>query len=225
LLTAVAISGSLPAYAQLTSVDHGLAVQDSSGLMFANTVGINLSYSQPGNNYGAQAWISSLNAEDYGGYHDWTFITGNSTVPGNTTTNQMGELFYKDCGNVAGSASSFGHAGKNCSSFSALNSTLKVPTLYFSSSPYSSLNNPAQPWPSPDFFFSVYFSQNSSQGAWTNDSQYTPPTGGFPLVGVGDIIAVRAAPEIDASTAASGLALLIGGLTILRARRRAILSM
>jgi len=100
LMTARLLAMSLSARAQLTAVDNGLALEDSAGIMFANTVtgcGAGCSGSLGGPNGGGAAWVATLNAENYGGYNDWSLATGNATVAPNNTTNQLGELFGVDC--------------------------------------------------------------------------------------------------------------------------------
>ena len=99
LLAVAAMVVSLNANAQLKSADHGSAVTDSNGLVGANTVGTSLSWSPTGDSGSAQAWVAGLNASDYGGFNDWTLATGDGSVAANKTTNQLGELFYTDCGN------------------------------------------------------------------------------------------------------------------------------
>ena len=112
MLVVAAMMGSLSARAQLASTDHGAAATDVNGLMWANTVGTNLSWSPTGDAGSAQAWITNLNATNYGGFNDWTLASGNGAVGANTMTNQLGELFYSDCGNAVGSASVLSKAGK-----------------------------------------------------------------------------------------------------------------
>ncbi len=43
-----------------------------NGLMWANTVGLNVGWNPNGGAGTAQGWVAGLNAEDYGGYNDWT---------------------------------------------------------------------------------------------------------------------------------------------------------
>ena len=214
LLVVAAMMGSLSARAQLASTDHGAAAVDSNGLMWANTVGTNLSWSPTGEMGSAQAWITNLNAVNYGGFNDWTLATGNGAVGANTLTNQLGQLFNSDCGNVVGTSTVLNNAGKNCTALSAVNTVIGTPSIFFSASGDPALSNPFET------FFWTYQTPNSSQVPWTNDSQFG--TGmGLPIVGLGDALAVRAAPEIDPSSAASGLALLLGTLAVLRGRRTA----
>ena len=214
LLTVGAMAASLSAQAQLTSVDHGAAAIDGHGLMWANTVGTDLTWSPTGAAGSAQAWIAGLNASDYGGYNNWTLATGNGSVAANRTTNQLGELFYTDCGISPGTSSVLNHTGKNCTALSAVNTVINTNTngvtnggIFFSSSPYgTNCCNVNDTW-------WAYLTTNSNQQVWSHDAQF-----GF-IVGLGDALAVRAAPEIDPASAASGLTLLLGALAVLRGRR------
>ena len=210
LLAVAAMVVSINAHAQLKSADHGAAVTDSNGLMWANTVGTFLSWSPTGGPGSAQAWVAGLNAGDYGGFNDWTLATGDGSVGANKTTNQLGELFYRDCGNSVGTASVLNKAGKNCRALSTLNSVIDTPSIFFSASADPALNSIRQ-------FFWAYQTPSSVQVPWTNDTVFSG--GGLPVVGLGDALAVRAAPEIDPLLAASGLALLFGCLAVLRGRR------
>jgi hypothetical protein len=214
-LAVAAMTASLSAHAQLTSVDHGAAATDSHGLMWANTVGTNLSWSPTGAAGSVQAWVAGLNASDYGGYNNWTLATGNGSVAANRTTNQLGELFYADCGNSPGTSSVLTHTGKNCTALSAVNTVINTNTngvtnggIFFSSSLYGT--NCCDP---NNTYWWSYLTTNGNEQAWNHDSQF-----GF-IVGLGDALAVRAAPEIDPASAASGLTLLLGALAVLRGRR------
>jgi hypothetical protein len=214
-LAVAAMAASLGAHAQLTSVDHGAAAIDGNGLMWANTVGTNLSWSPTGAAGSAQAWVGGLNASDYGGYNNWTLATGNGSVAANRTTNQLGELFYSDCGNSPGTSSVLNNAGKNCTALSAVNNVINSNTngvtnggIFFSSSLYGT--NCCDPI---NTYWWAYLTPNSNQQPWNADTQF-----GF-IVGLGDAVAVRAAPEIDPASAASGLTLLLGALAVLRGRR------
>jgi hypothetical protein len=224
-----ALCASLSAHAQLTSADGGAAVTDGNGLMWANTVGVDLSWSgypnpQSGTNGApgsAQAWIAGLNASDYGGYNDWTLATGVGSTSANTTTNQLGELFGSDCGNSAGGSSSLMNSGKNCSAFSALNTALRSDMIFLSSSAYAG-NSPSATEFNGNFDFWVYQNWNSSSSLWTDDDYFNQ--GMTALTGQGDALAVREvspAPEIDPSAVASGLALLFGAMAVARGRSRA----
>jgi hypothetical protein len=222
LLAVVAMAPSL-AYAKLTSVDQGAALVDSNGLMWANTVGIDVSWSGypnaqtggSGQEGSAQAWVAALNITDYGGYNDWTLATGVGSDAPNTTTNQLGELMYKDCGLAAGAPSS----GKTCGGFTALNTTLRTDMLYLSSSTYAG-NAPGATAFNGNYLFWTYADWSSLQGLWTDDTVFGD-SGIGPFTGTGDALAVReAAPEIDPGSAASGLTLLLGGVAVLRGRRK-----
>jgi hypothetical protein len=212
LLAVAAMAGSFNAHAQLVSADHGAVAIDGNGLMWANTVGLNLAWSSAGGPGSAQAWAASLNANDYGGYKDWTLATGDGNAGVNKTTDQLGELFYKDCGNSNGKSTVLNKAGKNCTALSTLNSVISAPTIIFASSVDSALNKS-----SSDFFFWAYQTPSSAQVPWTNDTQFNG------AVGLGDALAVRKAteaPEIDPASAASGLTLLLGAMAVLRGRRQ-----
>jgi hypothetical protein len=200
------------AYAQLTAVDGGLAMEDSSGLMFATAIGSNLAWLPATGSTTTSAWVAALNAEDYGGYNDWTVATGIGTDAPNTTTNQLGQLFQTDCGNAAGAA-------LQCSSFSALNSILRNGdgnhargfALFYSSSlssPTCCDINTTSWW--------AYISTPASSGQtrWNYDSSFAG------VLGRADAIAVRQAPEIDPSLFASASIMLIGSLAVMLDRRR-----
>ncbi len=209
LLAIAAMGCSLSARAQLKSADNGAAATDLNGLMWANTVGTNLSWSSTGAVGSAQAWVAGLNASHYGGYNNWTLATGDGSVGANTMTNQLGELFYTDCGNSVsntGKLSVLNNPGKKCTALSALNSVIGTPDIFFSGSAYSRLAG----------YWWVYETPGSFQNLWNNDTNFNG------MVGIGDALAVRkasAAPEIDPASAASGLTLLLGALAVLRGRR------
>jgi hypothetical protein len=209
------VLASYAAHAQLTTVDGGAAVADSSGLMFATTIGNKLSW-LPGTGPETTAqWVANLNAENYGGYSDWTVATGVGTEVPNTTTNQLAQLFLTDCGNAAGSA-------LGCASFSALNTIFQngdgyhAPgtALFFSSSLYSAT--------CCDIYSTYWWAYGSTQTmsyplAYNYDSDFQG--GGLEHA---DAIAVRVAwaPEIDASTAFGALLLLGGSLAVAIDRKR-----
>jgi hypothetical protein len=217
-MAAAAMVISLSARAQLTSVDNGAAVTDSNGLMWANTVGQLLPWSSTGAAGSAQAWIANLNATDYGGYSDWTLATGDGSSGANTTTNQLADLFYSDCGNSAGGATMFSNSGKNCTAFSAVNDLISSgkSNVFFSSSLYGTTCCNV---------YNTYWwalgetSTGSGQYAYNFDTSNT--TG---QVGRGDALAVRMTPEIDPASTASALTLLLGGIAVIRGRRRMIRS-
>jgi len=205
LLAVAAMVGSLSAHAQLKSKDHGAVVTDGNGLMWANTLGTDLSWSATGDAGSAQAWVAGLNAGDYGGHNDWTLASGDGNVAANTSSNQLGELFYTDCGNSIGTSTVLKKPGKNCAALSALGSVIGSPQIIFSGSEYLPLAGQGYWW--------VYTTPNSSQQPWNNDTNFNG------MVGTGDALAVRAAPEIDPASAASGVALLLGSLAVLRGQR------
>jgi len=216
LLVAVAtMSSSLAAHAQLKSVDNGAAAIDGNGLMWANTVGTNLTWSPTAAAGSAQAWVAGLNTSDYGGYNNWALATGNGNVGPNATTDQLRELFYTDCGNSVSTPSVLNNPGKNCGALSAVNTALNTNingiengSIFFSSSLYGT-----KCCSSSDTAWWVYETPDSSPNVWTSSSNF-----GF-LVGVGDALAVRAAPEIDPTSAGSCLVLLFGSILVLRGRR------
>lgn len=223
---------SVCAHAQLTSVDGGAAFTDNHGLMFASTVGIDMSWSNYPTGLGdhnapgsAQAWVAGLNATDYGGYSDWTLATGVGTVSPNSTSNQLGELFNVDCGFAVGGSS----VGSSCGKFTSLNTVLRNSMVFFSDSAWA--GNRVGPTPitsanefNGDFNFWGWNNLNNSPLLWTDDTSLTP-TGGMPLVGMGDAIAVRktvSAPEIDPSAMVGGVSLLAGLLLVLRGRKSTV---
>lgn len=215
LMAVGAMVASVSAHAQLTSTGNGAAATDANGLMWANTVGINLGWSASGvYTDTAQAWVAGLNTSNYGGYNDWMLATGDGSVGANAMSNQLGELFYTDCGNSLGQTTALNKSGRNCTALSALTSVMSTPTIFFSGSA-SILNGGS------DTFFWMYQTPASNQGLWTNDTVFSG--GGLPLVGLGDALAVRAvsAPEIDPTTAFSGLTLLLGTLVVMGSRRNA----
>jgi hypothetical protein len=207
-LGAAAMLASMSAHAQLTSADNGAAAIDGHGLMWANTVGTNLSWSATGAAGSAQAWVANLNTSDYGGYHDWTLATGNGSAGANTTTNKLGELFYTDCGNSVGTSSVFNHPQRKCTALSAVNSVISAPTLFFSGSLYGTACCNIY-----NTYWWVYQTSSSNQQPWNFDTNFGP------LVGIGDALAVRTTPEIDPTSVGSGLSFLLGSLAVLRGRR------
>jgi hypothetical protein len=219
LLSCVAVLGSSVSWAQLKSVDHGAEVIDSHGLMWANTVGIQLGWNPGGGPGTAQAWIANLNATDYGGYNNWSLATGNFNVGPNTTSNQLGELFYTDCGNALGTQTSLSHAGKNCGALSALGTAMKVGMGLGGSSPGDILiSSGTYLGPVPPFVsWSVFDTSNSSERYWDSDTIY------YGVTGQADVVAVRhvtAAPELDLSFAATAVTFLLGLLAVLGGRKR-----
>ena len=221
LVTVTAMAVSLTAHAQLLSVDHGAAALDGHGLMWANVVGVNLAYFPPGGAGTGQGWVAGLNAAKYGGYNDWTFATGNGSFAPNTTTNQLGELFYGDCGNSVGTQTAMNKAGKNCTALSAVQNAVKAGTsngtggfpgdaLFVANSGIGPVRTgyPVGFW--------AFFTPGSSQGPWDSDTAFNG------VVGEGFTLAVRAtrAPEIDPTSAGSALTLMFGVLAVAHGRRR-----
>jgi hypothetical protein len=218
LLAVAAMVASLSAHAQLRSVDNGAAAIDGNGLMWANTIGIDLGWS-PLTVYTdtAQAWVASLNASDYGGYNNWTLATGDGSVAANTTTNQLGELFYTDCGNSVGTATSLNNPGKRCTALSALSSAINIGTMGAPGDINISSSTSLGIVPCCGYYsWSVYSTTNNSEKYWDSDSSNNG------LVGRGDALAVRETPEIDLASATSGLTLLLGGLAVLRGKRKVV---
>ena len=216
LMAVGAMMVSLSAHAQATSS----VVTDSNGLMWANTLGINLGWSQsPIYSDTAQAWVTGLNASKYGGYDDWSLATGDGSVAPNTTTNQLGELFYTDCGNTAGGFTALNHTGKNCTALSAVQAaintaaTLNAMTvdIFVSATPYHPLD---EQFGQQGFW--AYQIDNSSERVTTTDTSING------IVGRGDALAVRSAPEIDAASAGSGLTVLVGTLVVMNGRRKVL---
>jgi hypothetical protein len=198
-------------------------VTDNNGLMWANNVGINLSWDpasspSPGS---AQAWIAGLNSSNYGGFDDWTLATGDGSVAPNTTTNQLGELFYTDCGNSVGSFTSLNNPGKNCAALTSVDGVINSAAdasfggpfdLFLSASPNHSLDEPFG-----ILGFWGYAIDASAQISLTNDTAF------HGSVGVGDALAVRnviQTPEIDPASVSSALTLVLGGIAVVRGRKR-----
>ncbi len=221
LLTVAAMAISFSANAQLVSS----VVTDSSGLMWANTVGVDVGWNPDGEAGTAQGWVAGLNAENYGGYNDWTLATGDGTAAPNTTTNQLGQLFNTDCGNTAGSFTSLTNPGKNCSALTAIQQKVLDPInlnasvntlLILSSTPDLPLTEYTGTGHILDYGYWTYSVVGSGPAGFNQDTQY------WGVVGLGDALAVRDAPEIDPASAASGLTLLLGGLAVLRGRRKVV---
>jgi hypothetical protein len=205
----------LSAYAQLTTVDGGLAVEDSSGLMFSTAIGSNLTWLPGTGTTTISSWVAGLNAEDYGGYSDWTVATGVGTAAPNTTTNQLGELFQTDCGNVSGGA-------LQCASFSSLNTIFQNGdgnhnhgyALFYSSSLSSATCCDIS---TTSWWAYTVTPTSSGQTPWNYDTSFVG------RLGRADAIAVRQvhpAPEIDPSLFATASIMLMGSLMIVIDRRR-----
>jgi hypothetical protein len=210
LVAAGALVASVGAHAQLTSVDGGLAVEDGNGLMFANTIGLNEAFSPTGGPGTGQGWVAQLNAENYGGFDDWTLATG---TPGaaNSVTNQLGTLFYSDCGNSAGSPTSM----SGCGAFSSLTSTISKGMGPFPI-PGAALFMGSLIAPVSNYYsFNVFDTTSSTIRYWDSDTSF------IGQVGLVDSIAVRdvAAPEMDPKPAIAALTLLLGALAIRRERQ------
>jgi len=189
LLILAALLCSTVAAAQLKPTDHGAAVIDGNGLMWANTVGTDLGWDPAGGSGTAQAWIANLNATDYGGFNDWMLPTGDFNVAPNTTTNQLGELFYTDCGNSVGQQSALTIPGSNCRKLSSLRSVMQAGLgfgglglpgdILISSSTFLGEDFPGcNAW-------AVFDTASSSERPWTCDTSYNG------IVGEADVLAVR----------------------------------
>lgn len=226
LIAVAATVFSLSAHAQLKSVDHGAAAVDSNGLMWANTVGIDLGWSPTPITYTdtAQSWVAGLNASHYDGYDDWSLATGDGSFQANTTTNQLGELFYTDCGNSPGSFTTLRNPGENCKALSSLNDVIN--SVDFDKGPQIILITSASAYPALDDFEQQGYWAYEFNGGLSSYSSFqrvlTTDTVVNGFVGRGDAMAVRHVPEIDPASSASGLALLLGGLAMLRGRREKI---
>jgi hypothetical protein len=189
LLILAAVMCSTVSAAKLKPTDHGAAVIDGNGLMWANTVGTDLGWDPAGGPGTAQAWIANLNATDYGGFDDWMLPTGDFNVAPNTTTNQLGELFYTDCGNSIGQQTSLRIHKHHCRKLSALGSALQAGMglgglglpgdILISSSTFLGEDFPGcNEW-------AVFDTASSSQRPWTCDTSYNG------IVGEADVLAVR----------------------------------
>jgi hypothetical protein len=217
LLAAMLVSVS--AHAQLTSFDGGLAVEDNSGLMFANTIGSGLSWLATGYTGSAQAWVASLNSEDYGGYNDWTLASGDGNNAPNSTTNQLGDLFLSDCGNAAGGATSLTNPGKNCAAFTSLTTALQGRShapgsqIFYSGSLYSSTccGTSTTSW-----WSYIVEPKASGQVPWNYDSSFYGKLEDADAIAVRD---ARTAPEISSGSATSAIGLLVGALVLWVSRR------
>jgi hypothetical protein len=198
MLAVAAMVASVSAHAQLTSVDGGAAFEDGNGLEFASTV-LQLGAGAGLGTASEQTWVSSLDAENYGGYNNWTLM--------NVT--QAALLFTNDC------------QKNGCASFAGLQSTLQSwgVAQFFLSTPTGAppvgcddgpaICGSAQGW----YYWQI---QGSTAGGSLNQGIFDTPTI------TADAIAVRGvnAPELNPASAASGLTLLLGGLAVMRGRRK-----
>ena len=81
LTALVLLAGPVVANAALILVDGGLMVNDTAlNVTWANTVGANLLWNPAGGPGTVQAWLATLNAENWGGYSDWTLPTGDRVL-------------------------------------------------------------------------------------------------------------------------------------------------
>ncbi len=216
VLTLIAFS----AHAQLTAVDGGAAAMDANGLEWANTLGVDVTWAttQPyGGGNTAQLWLANLNANRYDGYSDWTLATGDYTTAANPLTNQLGQLFYGDCGNVAGQRNtSLSNVGKPCGALSALVAEMNNPQKFGAYGPLIFSGTGYRCCDIYQTYWGTYGTYGSWQGAWNFDAS-TP----YASVGLGDAMAVRKmteAPEIDPASMTTALTLLVGSLLVLRGR-------
>jgi PEP-CTERM motif len=184
LLTVATLLHSNISNAQLTPADHGAAVIDRAGLMWANTVGVNLTWDPAGEAGTAQAWVANLNATDYGGYSDWTLPTEDLNLPASTSTNQLGELLYTDCGNTVGKQTVLTIPTKNCRALSALRTAIQLGTNGFAGDILIS-SGTLLGTDAGVYVWAVYDTSNSSLRAWSGDTSYAG------VVGRGDVLAVR----------------------------------
>jgi len=189
LLAIAAALCSTVSTAQLKSVDHGAAAVDHHGLMWANTIGVELTWNPAGGPGTAQAWIANLNATDYGGFDDWTLPTGDFLVGPNATSNQLGELFYTDCGNVLGQQTALTIPTRNCRALSVLRSAIKVGTTGFGGGRFPGailISSGTFLGPVSNYYsWAVYDTSSSSERYWDSDTSYAG------LIGVADVLAVR----------------------------------
>src|SRR5258708_18655251 len=88
LLAVAAMGCSLSANAQLTSADNGAAATDTHGLMWANTVGTNLTWSSTGAAGSAQARGGGPKVNDYVGRQRPVVCEGELAAFASTTTLQ-----------------------------------------------------------------------------------------------------------------------------------------
>jgi hypothetical protein len=208
---------SFESHAQLTSVDRGLALEDSSGLEFANTVGVNLEWDTNGAPYSIQGWIASLNAEDYGGYNNWTLATESMT----SNTGQLTQLLQSDCGGPTSTT-----IQAKCSNFTALSAALNSTYTGLGSGAVF-LSGTGTPNAEPDLTFNeginyanaAYISTADYGGGHTVSLPDTQIIGDD--VSIGDAIAVREAPELDTTTSITALTFLAGAALVLNGSRRA----
>jgi len=187
----MALLFSISAHAQLTTVDGGAAVEDSTGLMFANDVlsAGGMSVAQPV----GQAYAAGLDAENYGGYNDWTLIT----VP------QAAQLFQIDCLN------------NGCAAFTTLTAVSTFDWVFPTSTPTPLLDCPPDIVKQQGACPAGYWLYEPGPSL-TGGSAFQPI---FDSTYSETFIAVREAPELNAGTAAAGLTLLLGAIAIRRERR------
>jgi hypothetical protein len=122
LFAVTVMMSSMSAHAALTSVtqDGGLMVSDSTfNVTWADVASppTGLTWSASAAAGSAQAWVVSLNTEDYGGYSNWRLPTGDGIyttgyappsyngygTSTNQPLNELGNLFINELGNTPGS--------------------------------------------------------------------------------------------------------------------------
>jgi len=204
-LAIAAVLATSSAIAQLTSTDNGMSVSDNNGLMWANTVGIDLGWS-PLAQYAdtAQAYIAGLNTRGYNGYNDWTLAS----------IDQLSTLFYGDCGATRNTATAL---PQGCGgTFTTLSTAIATGTMGQANNVNFSSRNSLGLVPGENYYaWSIYRTTDSTTGGWDAD------TNNAGLVGRGDALAVREVPEIDGANAAAALTLLMGALLVIRSNKEA----
>jgi hypothetical protein len=160
--------------------------------------------------FGAQAWVHYLDATNYLGSNQWALPrTVNSPssccypsgAPGlpSQSSSQLAELFYGELGQHLGTDISFTH-NANYNLFS----NIPDPGILWSGTEAG----PGEAW---GFYTDEGFQAGTPENYLVDALAVSP----------GDDDAV-AAPEIDPSSAASGVALLVGVLLVLRGRKRSL---
>jgi hypothetical protein len=116
MLMVAFVLSPVAANAQLTAVtvDGDQMVSDATlDVTWADVASPLVSWSASGAPGSAQAWVASLNTEDYGGYDNWMLATGDPTyttgscgtgcgASTSATANQLDYLFINELGNTPG---------------------------------------------------------------------------------------------------------------------------
>ena len=184
LTALVLLAGPVVANAALISVDGGLMVNDTAlNVTWANTVGANLLWNPAGGPGTVQAWLATLNAENWGGYTDWTLPTGDGSygpfLLSSGAANQLGYLLDAELGNFCCTHSTLNASGAVFNvgmpqiGDISLNTALNNYDFLWSGTPYP--GEPGLVW--------VYSSKASDQNSNTNLSISTAD--------IGDVLAVR----------------------------------